>query len=146
MPRMRQSVRGTPHPPAVPGVRPPLKALCVVPRGLEEGSDIDLPAQEFNLAVGEATEFRFLSSATRKDDQVGTLIEHWDDDISEMAPLQTALEWKEQEGGIVPVRLQARLSEVGMLELWCVSRDGTHRWKLEFNVRGTGHGVQGSGT
>jgi hypothetical protein len=24
---------------------------------------------------------------------------------------------------------------VGVLELWCVSRDGTQRWKLEFNVR-----------
>jgi len=131
--------------PAVPGVRPPLKALCVVPRGIEEGSDIELPAQEFSLAVGEPTEFRFLSSATRRDDEVGTLIEQWDDDITEMAPLQTTLEWKEQEGTIVPVRLHARVSEVGVLELWCVSRDGSHRWKLEFNVRGSGSRVQGTG-
>ena len=26
-------------------------------------------------------------------------------------------------------------TEVGTLELWCISRDGKHRWKLEFNVR-----------
>jgi hypothetical protein len=51
--------------------------------------------------------------------------------------LETALEWKGQEGATVPVRLQARVTEVGVLELWCVSRDGTHRWKLEFNVRST---------
>lgn len=121
--------------PAVPGVRPPIKALCVVPRGLEEGSEVQLPAQEFGLVVGEATEFRFLSSATRREDQVGTTVETWEDDITELAPLETTLQWEGQEGATVPVRLEARVTEVGVLELWCVSRDGTHRWKLEFNVR-----------
>ena len=55
--------------------------------------------------------------------------------IQELAPLETTLEWKGQEGTTVPVHLQARVTEVGVLELWCVSRDGTQRWKLEFNVR-----------
>jgi molecular chaperone DnaK (HSP70) len=122
--------------PAVPGVRPPIKALCAVPQGIEEGSDVELPAQEFGLVVGEPTEFRFLSSATRRDDQVGTLLETWDDELTELAPLETTLEWKGQEGSTVPVRLQARVTELGVLELWCVSREGEHRWKLEFNVRG----------
>jgi molecular chaperone DnaK (HSP70) len=121
--------------PAVPGVRPPIKALCVVPRGLEEGSEVQLPAQEFGLVVGEATEFRFLSSATRREDQVGTTVETWEDDITELAPLETTLHWEGQEGATVPVRLEARVTEVGVLELWCVSRDGAQRWKLEFNVR-----------
>jgi molecular chaperone DnaK (HSP70) len=123
--------------PAVPGVRPPIKALCVVPRGIEEGSELELPAQEFGLVVGEPTEFRFLSSATRRDDQVGTLVETWEDDITELAPLETTLDWKGHEGTTVPVRLQARVTELGVLELSCVSRDTTHRWKLEFNVRGS---------
>jgi hypothetical protein len=26
------------------------------------------------------------------------------------------------------------MTEIGMLELWCVAKDG-RRWKLEFNVR-----------
>jgi len=121
--------------PAVPGLRPPIKALCVVPYGLEEGSEVELPAQEFGLVVGEAAEFRFLGSATRRDDPIGSLVEAWDDDIQELAPLHTTLEWKGQEGTTLPVRLQARVTEVGVLELWCVSRDGKHRWKLEFNVR-----------
>jgi molecular chaperone DnaK (HSP70) len=124
--------------PAVPGVRPPIKALCVVPRGIEEGSDLELPAQEFGLVVGEPTEFRFLSSATRRDDQVGTLVETWEDDITELSPLETTLDWKGQEGSSVPVRLHARVTELGILELSCVSRDGSHRWKLEFNVRAKG--------
>jgi hypothetical protein len=122
--------------PAVPGVRPPIKALCVVPRGLEEGSEVDLPAREFGLTVGQPAEFRFLNSATRREDEVGTLVESWDEEeIEESAPLETTLDWKEHEGTTVPVHLQARVNEVGVLELWCVSRDEKQRWKLEFNVR-----------
>jgi len=123
--------------PAVPGMSPPIKALCVVPHGLEEGSEVELPAQEFGLVVGEPAAFRFLSSATRRDDQVGAFVENWIDDIEELAPLTTTLEGKGQEGTTIPVRLHARVSEVGVLELWFVSRDGAQRWKLEFNVRST---------
>ncbi len=121
--------------PAVPGLRPPIKALCVVPHGLEEGTEVDLPGQEFGLVVGEPAEFRFLGSATRREDTVGTLVEVWGDDIEELSPLDTTLEWRGQEGTTIPVRLHARVNEVGVLELWFVSRDGSHRWRLEFNVR-----------
>jgi molecular chaperone DnaK (HSP70) len=124
--------------PAVPGVRPPIKALCVVPYGLEEGSEVELPKQEFGLVVGEPAEFRFLGSATRRDDAVGTVVESWDDEIEELPPLDTTLDWQGQEGTTVPVRLHARVTEVGTLELWFVSRDESHRWKLEFGVRGAG--------
>lgn len=122
--------------PAVPGVRPPIKALCVVPHGLEEGSAVELPARELGLVVGEPTEFRFLSSSSRRDDHVGTLLDAWsDDEVEELPPLSTTLEWEGHEGATVPVHLQARVTEVGVLELWCVGRDERQRWKLEFNVR-----------
>ena len=72
----------------------------------------------------------------RRDDHVGTLLDTWDDDeITELAPLATALEWQGHEGATVPVHLQARVNEVGVLELYFVSRDERQRWKLEFNVR-----------
>jgi molecular chaperone DnaK (HSP70) len=121
--------------PAVPGMRPPIRALCVVPHGLEEGSEVEMPPQEFGLVVGEPAEFRFLASATRHDDAVGAVVDTWGDEILELAPLSATLEWEGHEGATVPVRLQARLNEVGVLELWCVARDGGRRWKLEFNVR-----------
>jgi hypothetical protein len=122
--------------PAVPGVRPPIKALCVVPHGLEEGTEVELPAREFGLVVGEPTEFRFLSSSSRRDDHVGTLLDTWDDaEMEELPPLSTTLEWEAHEGATVPVHLQARVNELGVLELWFVSRDDQQRWKLEFSVR-----------
>jgi molecular chaperone DnaK (HSP70) len=124
--------------PAVPGSRPPLKALCVVPFGMEEGSEADVPGQEFGLVVGEPAEFRFLGSNTRRNDTLGLLVEDWQDQIEELNPLSTMLEAPGKEGRTVPVHLHTRVTEVGTLELWCLSRDGKQRWKLEFNVRERG--------
>ena len=120
--------------PAVPGMEAPLKALCVVSFGMEEGTEASIPDREFGLVVGEPAEFRFLSSSVRKQDQVGNLLEDWGDDIEERSPLQVTLKLDGQLGKIVPVRLETRVTELGTLEVWCVSRDG-QRWKLELNIR-----------
>jgi hypothetical protein len=121
--------------PAVPGAPPPIKALCVVPFGMEEGTEADVPGQEFGLIVGAPAEFRFLGSTVRRSDPVGTLIEEWEGQIDEMAPLSTTLEASGMDGKMVPVHLHSKVTEVGTLELWCLSRDSKQRWKLEFNVR-----------
>jgi len=125
--------------PAVPGMRPPLKALCVVPFGMEEGGDEAQIAQEFGLVVGAPAEFRFLGSSQRKGDRAGDVIEDWGDDIEELAPVETLLpaEGGDSAGTPVPVRLASHVTPVGTLELWCVAKEGGKRWKLEFNVRET---------
>ena len=119
--------------PAVPGLPPPLKALCVAPFGMEEGTEADIPQQEFGLVVGEEAEFRFLGSTVRRDDRPGTVVEDWQGQIDELSPVRATLEGK--TGRVVPVHLHSKVTEVGQLELWCYSRDGKERWKLEFNVR-----------
>jgi molecular chaperone DnaK (HSP70) len=120
--------------PAVPGIAPPVKALCVAPFGMEEGSDVVLPGTEFGLVVGEPADFRFFDSSTRRDDQPGTVVEGWQEgELEELPPLETTLTG--DEGRVVPVRLEAEVTELGTLALWCVSRDAKERWKLEFNVR-----------
>jgi hypothetical protein len=121
--------------PAVPGVPAPLKALCVVPVGMEEGSTAAIGNRQFGLVVGEPAEFRFLTSTVRKGDAPGALIEDWGDDIEELGPLEVTLRIEGRDDLVVPVTLESRLTEVGTLELWCVSRDGAGRWKLELNVR-----------
>jgi molecular chaperone DnaK (HSP70) len=123
--------------PAVPGVAPPIKALCVVPMGMEEGSEADVPSPDLGLVVGEPAVFRFLSSTTRRDDPVGTILDRWNpDEIQELPSLESAL--AAEEGGLgetVPVRLHTQVTEVGTLALWCQSTRDPRRWKLEFNVR-----------
>jgi Hsp70 protein len=121
--------------PAVPGMEAPLKALCVVPFGMEEGTEATIPDKEFGLVVGEPAEFRFLSSSVRKQDQAGSLLEDWGNDLEELSPLEVTLKLNGQQGAVLPVRLETRVTELGTLEVWCVSRDGTNRWKLELNIR-----------
>jgi molecular chaperone DnaK (HSP70) len=123
--------------PAVPGVPPPLKALCVVKHGMEEGTEADVPGPVFGLVVGEPAIFRFLSSTTRRDDAIGTVLDRWaPEELQELAPLETDLG---AEGGrpgeTVPVRLHAHVTEVGTLDLWCHATQGEGRWKLQYNVR-----------
>lgn len=122
--------------PAVPGMPAPMKALAVVPFGLEEGSKVELPQRKFALVVGEPAEFRFFSSLTRKSDTPGTLLEEVGDDVEELSPIEVFLpphtDGSREE--VVPVTLESKVTETGMLELWCVAADG-RRWKLEFNVR-----------
>lgn len=121
--------------PAIPGMPAPLKALCVVPFGMEEGTNAQIPDREFGLVVGETAEFRFLSSTVRKQESIGTLIDDWGDEIEELHPLEVTLDLEGQEDTVLPVRLESHVTAVGTLELWCVSRDGANRWKLELNIR-----------
>jgi hypothetical protein len=121
--------------PAVPGMAPPLKALCVAPFGMEEGSEASVEGREFGLVLGEPAEFRFLASSVRRNDAVGTLLEEPDETVKELAPVSTVLGDPDSPdaGQVVPVQLHSKVTEIGTLELWCVQ--GDRRWKLEYNVR-----------
>ena len=124
--------------PAVPGFEPPIKALCVAPFGMEEGTVAEIPPQEFGLVVGEPTRFRFFASSVRRDDKAGQMLADTDhaDELEELAPIETNLPATPGEAGkLVPVNLQAAVTEVGTLELRCLACGGDGRWKLELNVR-----------
>jgi molecular chaperone DnaK (HSP70) len=124
--------------PAVPGVPPPIRALCVVPFGMEEGSSVQVPGGELGLVVGEAVTFRFLESSTRKQDRIGQMLDEytWPNELTETSPLSSTMEAEGiAPGTLVPVRLEVKLTEIGTLEVWSVSTDGKHRFRLELNVR-----------
>lgn len=122
---------------AIPGMPRPLRALCVVPKGMEEGTAADVPSQEFGLIVGTAAQFRFFCSAVRGDDQPGLFLSHWSpEELVEIAPLDATLSVEDgSEGHSVPVTFQSRITELGVFELWCVAKNSDQRWKLEFSVR-----------
>ncbi len=122
--------------PAVPGVPTPVKALCVVPFGMEEGTEEKVTERDFGLVVGEDAVFRLMASNTRKDDAPGATVEDWGGQIEEVAAMETHLDAEDESGGtVLPVYLESRMTEVGTLELWCVAREGERRWKLEFDLR-----------
>jgi len=121
--------------PAVPGIPAPLKALTVAPFGMEEGTNSRIAGREFGLVIGQPAEFRFFSSNVRKDDREGEMIEDVREELEELTPVEVMLPAEGGNAGeVVPVTLETVVTETGMLQLWCVARDG-RRWKLEFNVR-----------
>ena len=135
---------------AIPGAPRPLRALCVVPFGMEEGTQADVPSGEIGLVVGEPATFRFFSAAARKQDKPGDLVDRWaEGELEETDSLEANLPKPENvDEDYVPVRFQSRINELGVFELWCVSAAGPaggtpaagesaadQRWKLEFSVR-----------
>ena len=125
--------------PAIPGMDPPLSALCVAPFGIEEGSRLDPAPQEFGLIVGEPVKFRFFGSSVRREDEVGTLLEDWEEEeeLEPMGEIEANLPAETRAPGeVVPVRIAAGVNEVGTLELIAIPREGEERWKIELDLRG----------
>ena len=121
---------------AVPGIPPRVDAVCVAPFGMEEGTEVELPT-ELGLVVGEPAAFRFFQSSARKEDKVATTIDPKKGELEELPPIETSLpgDATHAAGNVVPVKLHARVTEVGTLELSAVEPQTSKRWKLEFNIR-----------
>jgi hypothetical protein len=124
--------------PAVPGVEPPVQALCVAPFGMEEGTEAEVPELVLGLVVGEPVSFRFFASSVRRQDVVGTLLDVWGgDELQELDVISATLPPEGRHAGdVVPVRLHARVTEAGTLQIEALPLAGTERWKVEYDVRG----------
>ncbi|MEZ9443732.1 Hsp70 family protein [Vibrio sp. 10N.222.54.F12] len=124
--------------PAIPGMAPPMEALCVAPFGMEEGSSVQVPSQEFGLVIGQPVHFQFFGSTTRREDQAGTHLDHWaPEDLDELPEIQVTLPVSEgrREGEVVPVTLASRVTELGTLYLEAIATDNGQKWHVEFDVR-----------
>lgn len=122
---------------AIPGAPRPLKALCVVPQGMEEGSEVDVPGGGIGLVVGESARFRFFSSTVREGDPAGKVLDRIDpQEVVESDALEAQLPSASgATGEIVPVTFRSRITELGVFELWCAASEGDGEWKMEFSVR-----------
>ena len=123
--------------PAIPGFKPPIKALCVVPQGMEEGSELLIEEKEFGLVTGQPAEFRFFASEVRSGDTPGQIIPNAESELEETSRLEVTLPAIEglPEGQPVPVQMNPAVTELGNLELWMKHTDSDRRWKVEFQVR-----------
>src|SRR5580658_9231100 len=92
--------------PAVPGYTPPLKALCVVPQGMQEGTELLIEGREFGLVTGRTAEFRFFSSSVRSGDTPGQILPNAERDLDDAGLLEVeipALDVPMEQ--VVPVRV-----------------------------------------
>src|SRR6202043_4171643 len=98
--------------PAVPGMKPPLKALTVVPFGMEEGGGHQIKDRQFALRIGERARFRLFSSTDRKQDAPGEMLKEIAPDIEELTPVEVSLPGN--PGETVAVKLESLVTETGM--------------------------------
>ena len=113
-------------------------AVCLVPRGTEEGASIEIDNDALQLVANRPVAFRLYSSLTRADDKLGDVLEFavGDADLHTHAPLHAVIRFgKKAEERFIPVKLGARLTEIGTLETWCESKIGDNRWRLQFELR-----------
>jgi len=123
--------------PAIPGMEPPISALCLAPFGMEEGTAAAVPDLELGLVVGEPVRLRFFGSSVRRSDTVGTMLDFWSpEELVELQEIELNLPAAGRAAGeVVPVTLEARVTDIGTLELNAVPVGGSERWKVEFDVR-----------
>jgi hypothetical protein len=123
--------------PAVPGFKPPIKALCVVPQGMQEGSELLIKGRDFGLLTGQPAEFRFYSSAVRSGDQPGQILPDAERELEETSLLEIKLPPLPEfsAGQVIPVQINSVVTELGTLELWMKHANSDQRWKVEFQVR-----------
>ncbi|MBN8440600.1 MAG: hsp70 family protein [Thauera sp.] len=113
------------------------RAICVLPRGTESGIEVALPERRFALRLGQPVRFHLVSSTGDTRWKAGEFVDLSADDFVRLPPLATRLPaTSEGRRENVVVGLVASLTEVGTLELQCVSvDDATQRWQLAFQVR-----------
>ena len=123
---------------AVPGITPPVNGLCVVPQGTEEGTQLPSIGKRFGLVAGQKVKFRFFSSSVRAGDEVGSLVEEASDVLEESSQLELMIPQGKDNEKLIPVLLDAQVSDLGTLQLAMKHVDSTKKWDLEFNVRSEG--------
>jgi hypothetical protein len=112
-----------------------VSVLCVVPRKLLEGEEIAIKEPLLQLQLGQPVLFPLYTSTVRGDDKPGQVLQLARSHLLELPPLHTILRGGKRSGvKLIPVTLASKCTEIGTLELACVSQE-QNRWRLEFNVR-----------
>ncbi len=120
-----------------------IRAVCLMPRGTEEGDEIKLAEPQLELLANTPVAFRLYSSLSRTEDKAGDLVsfERTRDMLDPAsdprlhAPLRAVIRFGKGGERKIPVTLGARLNEVGTLETWAESKISEHRWRLQFQLR-----------
>lgn len=111
------------------------QAVCLVERGLDEGSTVELADRDMTVLTNRRVSFDVYSSTYRASDQAGDLVP-LDDSLTALPAVQTIIKYgKKGVETDLPIHLQAEYTEVGTLDLWCRSLSSDHRWKLSFGLR-----------
>ena len=111
------------------------RAVCLLERGTEEGRRVELE-RDFSVHTNRPVKFSLYSSTVRQGDRAGDVVDVDPDTMIRLPALQTVLKYgKKGQDRQIPVHLEAEVTAIGTLELYCRSTEGPHRWRLQFQLR-----------
>ncbi|MDC9729766.1 MAG: hsp70 family protein [Methyloprofundus sp.] len=112
------------------------QSVCILPRGSEENNEIILKDRQFSLRLGQPVSFHLVSLTGGKNYQAGEIVTI-NDDFHPLPPLAVAFDSDDYgQDTDVKVQLSATLSEVGTLQIQCISvEENTRRWNVQFQIR-----------
>jgi hypothetical protein len=116
----------------------PPRGMCIVSGDTSPGDKHRIAETPLELAVGEPVQFPIVYSSTRLADAPGSVVDIVPEQFTHLLPIRTVLQLPNRKRSErLQVVLETELSEIGTLQLWCATVDGTQRWQLEFDVRST---------
>ncbi len=116
----------------------PAALVCVLPRGSEPEEIHTIAHPGLELRLNRPVRFQCYYSTRHDKDKPGALVPLVHENFHRMPPLQTIARLEgEATGERLPVSLTAKLTELGLLHLECVSADPAidKAWPLAFNLR-----------
>lgn len=119
----------------------PPSLVCILPRGAapDEIHRIDPPG--IRLRINRPVRFQTYYSTRHDKDRLGAMVPYKAKHFQKLPPLQTIAKLAETSAALknnqLPVHFTAKLTELGLLQLECVSADPTiaQAWPLSFNLR-----------
>lgn len=116
----------------------PPSLVCILPRGAQPDEVHRISHPGLELWVNRQVRFQAYHSIRHDKDQAGALVPLKREDFHKLPPLQTIAKLSDNAAGArLRIELTARLTELGLLHLECVSADPsiTQSWPLAFNLR-----------
>ncbi|MCA9047613.1 MAG: Hsp70 family protein [Planctomycetaceae bacterium] len=120
-------------------------AVCLVPAGTEPGAEVPTLEDVFRLQTNSPVEFPVFYSGRRLTDAVGTRVKPDGEQLTALPPIRTVIQSSRPgkqsnddatvNSAETAIRINARITEIGTLDLWCTATDSDRRWKLQFDVR-----------
>ncbi len=110
------------------------RAVCLIERGSEEGTEQELP-NVFKVRTNRPVSFTLYSSTVRQGDRLGESVKV-SDEMVKLPPLVTSLKYgKKGRDVLLPVKIRAQVTSIGTVEVYCISQEGPHQWRLQFDLR-----------
>ena len=115
--------------------------VCILPHGAAPGQAFEVTDLDLHLRINRLVRFQVYTSTRHEQTKTGDVVEPDPEEFHALPPLETvatvARTPREELASAIPIRLNAGVNELGLLQVSCrsLAPDIRQSWPLEFNLR-----------